>query len=332
MKKYFFLIYCISISLVAILLLEIAVRYTWFKFDSFSYTKMKSNNWLGDSGLIQSSEHLDIIYELKPNLNTYFRLNQFITNSNGLRDKEYSITKPENTYRVAVLGDSFTMASGIDIEDSYHSILERRFNRGNNIYNYEFINFGVGGYNLKQYLSVLNKKAMEYEPDLVLIGLDPHNDHIIPDAKIFEEPYIVKRTKNPLYHIYIKDAASLAFANIQNKIFGQSVSISETIITQVQEKYINDVFSNFKEITNNTNSKLAIINLTYLPNQDYSDKLKELALTNNLLYFDASQSFESINVNKLILYPNDFHPNAFSNRIFAQQLYNFLIPILINQE
>ncbi len=48
---------------------------------------------MGVSGLIKPSSYTKIIFELKPNLNTYFKMARFMTNSCGLRDKEYLVDK-----------------------------------------------------------------------------------------------------------------------------------------------------------------------------------------------------------------------------------------------
>ncbi|MFH1799245.1 MAG: hypothetical protein ABH891_00160 [Candidatus Omnitrophota bacterium] len=71
------------------------------------------------SGLFQAGDS-GINRELKPNLNRYFKMARFRTNSAGLRDKEYPIRKAPGTFRVAVLGDSFTMPAGVEIEDAFH--------------------------------------------------------------------------------------------------------------------------------------------------------------------------------------------------------------------
>jgi hypothetical protein len=136
-------------SVLGLLLMEIAYRFYLFGWDSFSIEKMNSVNALGLTGLLQPSSNSDLIWELKPNVDTYFKLVPFVTNSRGQRDREYSLETPAGVFRVAVLGDSFTLPSGVAIEDAYHSILEDRLNAGESATNYEFINFAVGAYTIR---------------------------------------------------------------------------------------------------------------------------------------------------------------------------------------
>jgi hypothetical protein len=50
-----------------------------------------------------------------------FRNKYIIYNSHGYRDKEYSYQKPNNIFRILVLGDSQTFGYGIrKLEDTWH--------------------------------------------------------------------------------------------------------------------------------------------------------------------------------------------------------------------
>ena len=48
----------------------------------------------------------------------------------GLRDQEYDLQKTKNTFRVVVVGDSYTMPAGVSIEDAYHTLLEEEIGTG----------------------------------------------------------------------------------------------------------------------------------------------------------------------------------------------------------
>src|SRR6267143_6696372 len=53
--------------------------------------------------------------------NAYVRIN-----SAGLRDREHAKQKPPNTFRIAVLGDSFAEARQVPIEDTFWAMLEKK--------------------------------------------------------------------------------------------------------------------------------------------------------------------------------------------------------------
>ena len=99
-------------------------------------------------------------------------------NSAGLRDREHSLEKPQGTFRIAILGDSYTEALQLPIEQTYWARLEQELSgcpalAGRRV---EVVNFGVSGYSTAQELLVLRHKVPPYHPDLVLLALLTGND------------------------------------------------------------------------------------------------------------------------------------------------------------
>ncbi|MEG4488113.1 SGNH/GDSL hydrolase family protein [Microcoleus sp. D2_18a_B4] len=102
-------------------------------------------------------------------------------NSEGLRDREHTKAKPPNTLRVAVLGDSFTEAIQVPIEQTFWSKLERKLGNCEAVKgrkNVEVMNFGVQGYGTAQALIMLRKKVWDYNPDIVILAFFIGNDVI----------------------------------------------------------------------------------------------------------------------------------------------------------
>jgi hypothetical protein len=100
------------------------------------------------------------------------------TNSAGQHDREHSKQKPPNTYRIAVMGDSFTEALQVPIEKTFTSVLERELAncealKGKNV---EVINFGVTGFGTAQELQKLRYYAWDYAPDMVMLAFFTGND------------------------------------------------------------------------------------------------------------------------------------------------------------
>ena len=114
-----------------------------------------------------------LIYELLPSRSTRNRGADLVANSFGIRDKEYAAIKPDSTYRIALLGASVIMASGADQTTSFEALTENRLNseRPDNRYrSYEILNFAVAGYGFHQFVIVAERKALRYQPDVLLIG------------------------------------------------------------------------------------------------------------------------------------------------------------------
>ena len=113
-------------------------------------------------------------------------------NSEGLRDREHTKAKPPNTLRVAVLGDSFTEAIHVPVEQTYWSKLERKLGNCQAVKgrkNVEVINFGVQGYSTAQELIVLRKKVWDYSPDIVILAFFIGNDVINNSPRLEYDRY-----------------------------------------------------------------------------------------------------------------------------------------------
>lgn len=91
------------------------------------------------------------------------------TNSMGMRsDQEYSIDKPEGVKRILVLGDSFGMGYGVDLQESFTEVLRRNV-AGTIHQTVEIINLSVSGYGTAEQLLMLQNVGLQYKPDLVLL-------------------------------------------------------------------------------------------------------------------------------------------------------------------
>jgi hypothetical protein len=120
-------------------------------------------------------------YSLRPNAEgwwqregrTYVKIN-----SNGFRDRERSVAKPPNTFRIAVLGDSYAEAFQVPLEDTFFSVAEQKLQQcpayaGKHV---EVLNFGISGFSTGRELILLRERVWQYSPDLVVVLVTTGND------------------------------------------------------------------------------------------------------------------------------------------------------------
>jgi lysophospholipase L1-like esterase len=134
-------------------------------------------------------------WELRPNAEGWVRAENKVgvyvkINSQGLRDREHSIAKPPGTFRVAVLGNSYTEAFQVSLEQTYWAVLERELGRCGvaGTRKVEVINFGVSGYGTAQELITLRTQVWQYEPDVVLLAFLTGNDIWYNHRALYQEP------------------------------------------------------------------------------------------------------------------------------------------------
>jgi hypothetical protein len=147
-------------------------------------------------------------------------------NSDGLRDREHTKAKPSDTVRIAVLGDSFSEAMHVPMEQTFWSQLERKLQECNAFpgKKVEVINFGVSGYGTAQELMTLRQKVWDYSPDIVMLAFATYND--IYDnsralSKTEEVPYFFYRNGELVYDASFRDSRTYRQRNSKLSRFGR---------------------------------------------------------------------------------------------------------------
>lgn len=126
--------------------------------------------------------HAELIYSGVKSRKYEAQTDEFIergtTNTQGFRDKEITIKAP-NTYRMLVIGDSFTFGHGISSNDNtYPKKLESYLKNieGPTKTKFEVFNLGVKGYSPDQEYRLITTKLASYEPDLIIWTLSNPGD------------------------------------------------------------------------------------------------------------------------------------------------------------
>jgi len=144
---------------------------------------LETNEWGEVGRTIQFTNDLRF-KELRSDLHTSLKNRTFSTNRWGLRDRDYEKAKPADTVRAALLGASIEVGSGVGDVENFESLLEERLNGGEDgpvhRSRYEILNFAVGGYGPIENFVVLEKKALEFQPDILLyVGHDSDEERAV---------------------------------------------------------------------------------------------------------------------------------------------------------
>ena len=97
-------------------------------------------------------------------------------NSVGMHDNEHQQSKPANTFRILVLGDSFVRAHQVKEEETSHQVLESLLNSGDSPQHFETISAGVDAWGTGQELLYYRNEGRDYQPDLVVLMFYLGND------------------------------------------------------------------------------------------------------------------------------------------------------------
>ncbi len=115
-------------------------------------------------------------------------------NGIGWRDVDYSEEKPENTIRVAAIGDSFTFGAGIrNVEDTWPKLMEKKLKEQFPGKNIQVMNVAKRGADSDDLATILETKVMPFSPDIAVYAInlndiekDEDRLKIAADSQIFK--------------------------------------------------------------------------------------------------------------------------------------------------
>ncbi len=109
---------------------------------------------------------------------------QLLLNSQGMHDKNHSLKKEDNVFRILLIGDSMVEAIEVAESETSHQVLEDTLNTKTSAgVEFEVINAGVFAWGPPQALEYYRVEGRTYQPDLVLAVWFPGNDllDVLPD-------------------------------------------------------------------------------------------------------------------------------------------------------
>ena len=259
------------------------------------------------------------------------------TNELGFRDDKARLPpKRPGEFRIAVIGDSFTVSAGVDYDRIFTSLVEQDLRRRHP--EAHVVNLGVAGYNIVQYEMVLNEVALGLKPDLILVALFPTNDFMddtlddnrrrafggapLPDPGWFEDLYV--------YRAYLGRAEAKAqslIAQLRSRARG-SAPAPDPMVADWDEN-----IAALQRIADTAKAHGIPLAVTALPHTFHFRKQRPL---HNRVYaycqahgiptFNLLEPFiaSGVSESSLRLNPLDSHPNAAYNALAARYLAPYL--------
>ena len=269
-------------------------------------------------------------------------------NTRGLRDREFPLLKPANTFRILALGDSYTYGAGVSIEETYVKQLEATLNETLNDrgFRYEVLNAGVPGYNTYQELIHLREVGLQYNPDMILLGFT------LSDAELgfFGLKSVEGRSWLLQFKEWVKDHFALySFVRLRLKrlvdrlkaaklgiiIGGTAVSPLRLAVdgkTSPGWELCRQSLEGFATLARERGIPLLLVIYPFLVNLDdtypFRDShtlIAKTATDYGMNVVDLLSEFMGHEPSTLWVSPRDSHPNASANAIAASGVYKALL-------
>jgi hypothetical protein len=260
------------------------------------------------------------LIELMPSTRIFFHGEEFTTNRWGMRDIEYEQIPAPGTYRIAVLGPSFVMGSGVADDDVFVSLLEERLNLENDkstYDSYELLNFGVAGYSVLQELAVWEQRAMTFEP--ITLFLVAHQ---------LEKEIAIRNLANS-----IKNGHDIPYEYLHE--IAQQAEVDATMPAAEIERRLKPfgrelvswAYHHIAELARENDVLPVWVFMSTLEtsfSEEETADLISLAEEAGFVVLDLSRIYENQDVASLIVAEWDKHPNAKGSRLIADSLYQAL--------
>jgi hypothetical protein len=261
-------------------------------------------------------------YELIPNSEGRFVGELVQVNRWGMRDRDYPLQAAPGTTRIALVGPSTAMGSGVRQDEAFENVVEERINRAfpASPPRVEILNFGVAGYSPFHMLYQLDRKIFAFEPDIVIfLG------HVM-DVERASRQWIkmIRRgtlTSEPFLHdlaletgITSETGANEARRRVRGHDRELLLWVYRRFIERCRQAGAVPVFVYMQAVTD--------IDETWRA-EDRRIVL-EIAEKAGFPILDLTGAYDGHPPSELWIAENDGHPNALGNKLLADRLFDLL--------
>jgi hypothetical protein len=260
--------------------------------------------------------------KFKPNSTAKEESFTLTTNSWGMRDKEYTLSKSKGTYRIALLGGSYEMGSGVNDGMNYESLLEKHLNelliKNDSIERIEILNFSLGGYHLPQQVWLMQNEVVKFNPDAVIYVAHSEDE----------------RRLNGFLASSIQNGVPLSFpylTHIREKS-GAEQSLSRNEIKDRLSLYSDSLFAwGYRSIAEHCRSNNIAAIWLYLPATAdivvQSERLHQqnMAKESGFRTILIEDPYRDVNIREIQLSENDSHPNESGHALIASKILSALV-------
>jgi hypothetical protein len=280
-------------------------------------------------------------FELLPDVKRILFGQPFNTNSHGMHSPEVSLVKPPQVFRIAMLGASMDMGWGVTVQETYCHLLERWLNAHARriglgaTRRFEVLNFAVAAYSPLQRLETLRRKALAFQPDLVIYSAT------MLDLRLMEIHLCdVLRSKADLTYDFVKDILARSgigtndlLVDSEGKLFHKE-RIKAGLRNHYWELY-DETLGTLAAECRAANVPVVVVVIPRVGKADAPSsraepvaRLKALSSHHALPVYDLSDTFDRFDPAALEIAAWDDHPNALGHR----RLFLAMARNLVNDE
>lgn len=267
-------------------------------------------------------------------------------NADGLRDVDYGRKMP-GSYRILLLGDSFTFGSGVEDDEAiWPAIIEKRLGETRplpNVSTYQVLNAGIAGSLTDKWVGVYRYLRQEFQPDLVLVVF------FLRDGTNFEQgmldrmrPEIERLERDPFgkisttYRYFMDKRWQRVLGQTLEQFFLDSYVGNEW--DQAEWRRAQDNLLTISAIARADGSRFGVATFPLLhelevepyPFQPAMDEIERFCRVNTMPHMSLLPAFRGRRSASLWVSEANQHPNAEGHAIAAKAVFDFVRQLMEN--
>jgi hypothetical protein len=260
-------------------------------------------------------------------------------NSQGFRDTEHTFQKPQDTFRIIGLGDSFTYGVGAAFDDTILARLERQLNvdTGGSPH-VEIIKAGIPRFWPEPERLLLEHYGIQYHPDVVLVIFLP-NDIADTVAGLkgltVSQGYLVSRERDTLgsagQWMYMHSGAfrALAAPILSRRVYAQDEAAGAAAARNDFEPHWRKIESEYDQmlaIATRSHARLAIAHIPQAITDDPPARIIAWCRRNGVTMIDTLPALRRAAATGTtpLYYPVDRHCTPEGYRVVAETIHSGL--------
>jgi lysophospholipase L1-like esterase len=271
-------------------------------------------------------------------------------NSLGFRGPELKEKKDPGTYRILIFGDSSSFGWGVDQEDTFYYLMQKKLSADFPGKKIEIGNFAIPGDSSEYGKLIVDKYLPRYESDLVIFGFGANDaKKTFVKHKIQVEKFKSHSLLQTIKYYAGFSAIFRTLSGIINPPGSTSTPPSEKVSAVSQKEYADNLAAMGQSAKNN-NSEVLLLNLCTPGN--YAAAAKKVSQNSNWLYFNGQKyllkkipdikekllepqlaaemeknyPLDLKNNSTLYITSDGCHPNKLGNRLIAEKLTTLVEP------
>jgi hypothetical protein len=257
-----------------------------------------------------------------------------------MQNYPYNPQKPAGTFRVAVIGDSFTFAPFMQFTDTFTYKLQQMLKVSGSPRNVEVINYGVPAYSTSHEIAT-TKQAIAEGADLIIVQITLND----PEIKTHRPEGLTENMKDRFGPLKLQGirkklakhwkTLSFVLTRIHNSLTRQAYIDYFTALFMEEKTWEPFTASMTQLVSLAKESKTPIVSVVFplfgIPmDKDYPfypihTKVKDLMSSLAVPSLDVSDIYDGIPLEHLQVIPGvDRHPNEIAHRMAAEHIYLWL--------